>query len=119
MFTDKSFDQTITTRRWLAGAVWALARIWVGWQFLQAGLEKLGAPAWTGDQAGAAVRGFLGFAASPRMTGGPHPNVLAPYAWLDTHLLLPQAAALSYLVTGAELLIGVTLILGLGTRAAA
>ncbi len=119
MVTSRTLDQTITARPWLAGTVWATARIGVGAVFLQASLEKIGAPAWTGAQAGAAVRGFLGYAASPPMTGGPHPSVLGPSAWLDTHVLLPQAVALSYLVTGGEFLVGVALILGLGTRLAA
>jgi thiosulfate dehydrogenase [quinone] large subunit len=119
MFTSRSFDQTSTARRWLAGTLWAVARIGVGWVFLQASLEKIGAADWTGAQAGAAVRGFLGYAASPQMTGGPHPNVLSPYAWLDTHVLLPHAVVLSYMVTCGEFLVGAALILGLGTRAAA
>jgi thiosulfate dehydrogenase [quinone] large subunit len=119
MFTGRTFDQTNTARQWLAGMLWAVARICVGWVFLQASLEKIGAPEWTGAQAGAAVRGFLGYAASPQMTGGPHPNVLSPYAWLDTHVLLPHAVALSYMVTCGEFLIGVALILGLATRVAA
>ena len=115
----RSFRSPAITRERVMGVLWALARIWVGWQFLQASLDKIGAAAWTGAHAGAAVRGFLGYAASPQATGGPYPQVLSPYVWLDTHVLLSHAVELSYLVTAGEFLVGVTLILGLGTRVAA
>lgn len=108
-----------STRVWVRATLWAVLRIWVGWQFLTAALVKIGDPAWTGAHAGVAVRGFLGFAISPMMTGGPHPNVLAPYAWLTKTVLLTQTPTLSYLVTAGEFLVGAALILGLGTRLAA
>jgi len=110
---------TGTTRARTAPTLWAVARIWVGWEFLTASLSKMGDPAWIGARAGAAVRGFLGAAISPRMTGGLHPNVLAPYAWLSRTILLAHAPVLSYLVTCGEFLVGVALILGLCTRFAA
>jgi thiosulfate dehydrogenase [quinone] large subunit len=119
MFTGNPFSKTSTARQWLSGTLWAVARICIGLVFLQASLEKIGAPEWTGAQAGAEVRGFLSFAASPQMAGGPHPNVLSPYVWLDTHVLLSHAVVLSYMVTAGEFLVGVALILGLGTRVAA
>lgn len=107
------------TRAWVRATLWAVLRIWVGWQFLTAALSKIGDPVWTGAHAGVAVRGFLGFAISPMMTSGPHPNVLAPYAWLTKTVLLTQTPTLSYLVTAGEFLVGVTMILGLCTRVAA
>jgi thiosulfate dehydrogenase (quinone) large subunit len=106
-------------RVWLGSILWALARIWVGWQFLDAGLAKIGAPAWTGARAGAQIRQLLGTASSAKMTGGPHATVLGPYAWAIRHLFLPEAAPLAYMVTAAEVGIGAALILGLCTRAAA
>ena len=115
----RSFRLPAITRERVTSVLWALARIWVGWQFLQASFDKIGAAAWTGAHAGAAVRGFLGYAASSQATGGPYPQVLRPYAWLDTHVLLSHAVELSYLVTAGEFLVGVTLMLGLGTRVAA
>lgn len=107
------------SRPWVIAALWAVARVWVGWQFLSASLEKIGAPVWTGAHAGMALSGFLAFATSPPMIEGPHPNVLAPYAWTATHLFLPHAAVLSYLVSAGEFFVGAALILGLGTRLAA
>jgi thiosulfate dehydrogenase [quinone] large subunit len=104
---------------WLTGILWAIVRIWVGWQFLTAGLSKIGTPAWTGAHAGDQIRQLLGVAVSPKMTGGSHPTVLGPYAWMIRHLFLPNAAPLAYLVTAAELVVGIALILGLCTRIAA
>jgi thiosulfate dehydrogenase [quinone] large subunit len=98
---------------------WAVARIWVGWTFFSAGLAKIGDPAWTGKEAGTALHGFLGYSVSPAMTGGPHPQVLAPYSWMATHMFMPHDAFLSYLVSGSETLVGAALILGLCTRFAA
>ncbi|HWE60669.1 MAG TPA: DoxX family protein [Chloroflexota bacterium] len=103
----------------LSGILWAIARVWVGWQFLSAALDKIGAPAWTGAAAGAQIRTLLGAALSPKMTQGAHPNVLGPYAWLIRHVFLPNAAPLAYLVTAAEFLVGLALLLGFCTRIAA
>src|SRR4051794_10301326 len=89
----------VTRREWMTATLWAIARIWVGWQFLTAAFEKLGSSVWTGSHAGTALRGFLGFAMSPQMTRGPHPSVLAPYIWLTEDVFMPNAIALSYLVT--------------------
>ncbi len=119
MVNDTSRRTPSALQAWVPSLLWAVVRIWVGVEFLQASLEKIGSSVWTGTQAGVAVRGFLGYASSPQATGGPHPEVLRPYAWVSTHLLISHAATLSYLVTAGEFIVGVTLILGLGTRAAA
>lgn len=36
-------------------AFWLLVRIYVGWQWLSAGIEKLQSPVWTGSKAGTAM----------------------------------------------------------------
>ncbi len=119
MFGTISNHDAATRRDWLAGIVWAVVRVWVGWQFLTAGLDKVGTSAWTGSSAGAQIRQLLGAAITPKMTGGSHPTVLAPFAWLTRHVLLPNATPLAYLVTASELLIGLALLLGLCTPVAA
>ncbi len=108
-----------TRRGWMMGVAWAVLRIWVGYQFLSAGLQKLGNAAWTGSHAGVALSGFLHFATSPVMTTGAHPNVLMPYVWLSHSIFMGQATTLSYLVTTGECLVGIGLIVGVFTRAAA
>jgi len=117
---DITTDRGVNSRRnWLVGIGWAVARVWVAWQFLTAGIDKVGAAAWTGSSAGAQIRQLLGVAISPKLTSGAHPTVLAPYAWLARHVLLPNATPLAYLVTALELLIGLALLVGFRTRVAA
>lgn len=117
-------------RRWLGdprlrGAGWLAARCWVGWEFLSAGREKVTGPeraAWIGGQAGAAVRGFLGYSLQMAPGGklaGPHPEVQGWYATMIRHALLPHATLFGYLVVFGEVLVGVALILGFATRFAA
>lgn len=113
------------TRPQITGAAWLLARLWVGWKFLEAGWTKtFGAEqaVWVGDQAGTAVNGFLSFSLQLAPGGamaGPHPEVSGWYAGLIRHVFLPNAELLSYLVAVGELLVGVALIGGIFTRFAA
>ena len=97
--------------------IWLILRLYVGWQWLQAGWEKLNSPVWTGDKAGVAISGFIKGALSK--TGGEHPNVQAWYAWFLQNVVLPNAHIWSYLISWGEFLVGVALILGLFTGIAA
>ena len=98
---------------------WVLlvVRVYVGWIWLYAGYEKIINPKWVGSDAGMAVTGFLKGALAK--TSGDHPDVQAWYAWLITHVALPNAALFSYLVSFGELLVGLALILGAFTMLAA
>lgn len=53
--------------------IWLFVRIYVGWEWLVAGWEKVQDPAWTGPDAGGALFGFIQGAL--RKTGGIHPDV--------------------------------------------
>lgn len=97
--------------------IWLILRLYVGWEWLQAGLGKLNNPAWTGSKAGAAITGFVTNALTK--TSGAHPDVQAWYAWFLENLVLPNAAFWSYLVTWGEILVGIALILGIFTGVAA
>jgi thiosulfate dehydrogenase [quinone] large subunit len=97
--------------------LWLFLRLYAGWQWLQAGINKWGNPAWTGDNAGAAITGFVQGALE--RTGGAHPDVQAWYAWFLRNLVLPNAAFWGYLVTVGEILVGFALIVGLFTGIAA
>jgi thiosulfate dehydrogenase (quinone) large subunit len=104
---------------WVRALLWLIARVWVGYQFLDAGWQKLFGSeqaAFVGPQAGAGVKGYLTFAVSPQMTGGAHPSVLSPYGWLARNVFLPNAIPLGYLVAIGEGLVGIALIVGLFTR---
>jgi thiosulfate dehydrogenase (quinone) large subunit len=108
------------------GIVWLLARLWLGYEWLMAGIEKVfgeGNAVWVGPKAGVAVTGFLkgAIAKSPLAEGfdpakTPHPAVQQWYAELVQNVFLPNATLFSYLVAYGELLVGVALILGIFTH---
>ncbi len=97
--------------------VWLIVRIYVGWEGLSAGLTKVVNPAWTGDKAGTALKGFVAGALSK--TSGAHPDVQGWYATFLKSFVLNHSVAFSYMVSYGELLVGVALILGLLTGIAA
>jgi thiosulfate dehydrogenase [quinone] large subunit len=97
--------------------LWLIVRLYVGWEWIQAGWGKLNNPAWTGSKAGAALTGFINGALAK--TAGDHPDVQAWYAWFLQHLVLPRAALWGYLISWGETLVGVALILGIFTGIAA
>jgi thiosulfate dehydrogenase [quinone] large subunit len=97
--------------------IWLILRLYVGWEWLQAGWGKLHDPTWTGSKAGAAITGFVNHALT--MAGGEHPNIQAWYAWFLQHAVLAHPDLWSYLVSWGEFLVGVALILGIFTGIAA
>lgn len=109
-YEDPPFARALfnTTRfAWL----WAIARVWLGWQWIDAGRHKIGVEAWTGT--GAALRGFW-----ERAVQVPAPPARPPitFAWYRSFLqyLLDVGAYTWFakLVAYGEFLIGVALILG-------
>lgn len=97
--------------------IWLILRLYVGWEWLQAGWGKLHSAAWTGAQAGSALTGFANNALTK--AGGQHPDVQGWYAWFLQHVVLTHPAFWGYLVSWGEFLVGVALILGLFTGIAA
>ena len=57
---------------------WLIVRLYLGWQWLMAGYEKVISPAWFGSSAGAALNGFVQGALGK--TSGVHPDVSLWYA---------------------------------------
>ena len=108
------------------GILWLVVRLWLGYEWLNAGIEKLfgeGNAVWVGPKAGAAVAGFLkGAIAKSALADGfdpiknPHPAVNEWYATLARDVFLPNAALFSYLVALGEFAIGLALIIGVITR---
>ena len=103
-----------------ASVIWLVVRLWLGYQWLNAGYQKIwGAERsafWFGS--GAGVKGFAsaGVAGSATGKGG------ASYGWWAGFLhnfVIPNASWIAKLVSLGELLIGVALILGLLTGFAA
>jgi thiosulfate dehydrogenase [quinone] large subunit len=100
-----------------ASCIWLLARIYVGWQWLEAGWGKVHSSAWVGPDAGSAMSGFINGALAKAV--GAHPDVQGWYAYFLEHLVLPHANTWSHIVSWGELLVGVALILGIFTGIAA
>ena len=95
--------------------LWLVVRVWLGYQWVDAGLHKLGDPAWTGD--GSALRGFWKAAVAPAA----RPTIA--YDWYRAFLqaLLDAQAYVWFarVIAAGELLVGVGLVLGAFTGVAA
>lgn len=97
--------------------LWLVVRLYVGWQWFEAGWTKLHNPVWVGNQAGTAVKGFL--LGALQKSSGPHPDVQGWYAAFINNFALEHTVLFSYLVTYGELLVGAALILGIFTAVSA
>ena len=97
--------------------LWLIVRLYVGYQWLLAGWEKIINPVWVGPGAGTAITGFV--AGALKKTGGAHPDVYGWYAGFLKDFVIPNAAQFSYIVSFGELFVGIGLILGLFTGIAA
>jgi thiosulfate dehydrogenase [quinone] large subunit len=103
-----------------AGVLWLVARLWLGYEWLNAGYQKLWgsekAAFWNGG--GAGVKGF----ATAGVAGSAGGKSGASYGWWAAFLhnfVIPNSSWIAKLVTLSEVAIGVLLILGLFTGAAA
>ncbi len=102
------------------GLLWLAARLWVGWQFLHAGYEKTwGSESgqWWGSTSG--IHGFLANAGSAKSTSGAFPSVAHWYGALDNNVFLHLQHFFAIAIPAGEMLVGIGLILGMFTLAAA
>jgi thiosulfate dehydrogenase [quinone] large subunit len=97
--------------------LWLVVRIYLAYLWLEPAFQKLQSPAWTGDKAGSAILGFVKRALTH--TGGEHADVTGWYAAFLQHVVVPNAAVFSFVITGGELLVGLGLLLGAFTGIAA
>ncbi len=97
--------------------IWLLLRIYIGWQWLMAGYEKVTSSLWVGSKAGIALQGFL--LGALKKSTVPHPDVSGWYALFIHGYVLSHVALFSYMVSYGELFVGIALILGLFTGIAA
>ena len=93
--------------------LWLVIRLYVGWEWLVAGWEKIMNPLWVGPDAGKALTGFI--MGALKKTAGDHPDVSSGYAAFLKDVVLPNASFFSHLVAYGELLVGIGLILGIFT----
>ena len=111
---------------------WLAVRLYVGWQWLVAGVEKLTGTnidlghfgqkvqggAWVFvPNAGASVKGFAQFALTKAT--GEHPAVQGWYADFLRTFVIPHAGFWAYLVTFGEVAVGLALLVGALTGIAA
>ena len=97
--------------------IWLVMRVYVGYEWLTAGIEKAQTPAWAGAQAGSFLTIWI--TKSLAKAQGAHPDVQGWYAWFLSSAVLPHTAFWSYVVTYGEIAVGIALILGLFTGIAA
>ncbi len=97
--------------------LWLIVRVYVGWQWVSAGYEKIINPAWVGAGAGGALTGFINGALAK--TTGAHPDVSMWYANFLKTIVLPNVYLWSHMIAYGELLVGLGLIVGLLTYWAA
>ncbi|WP_062109087.1 DoxX family protein [Bacillus niameyensis] len=95
--------------------LWLILRVYLGYSWLTSGLGKIGADAWTGANAGAAIKGFTGGAVAKAADG----DVSTWYAWFLENVVMPNAVPFSYMVAYGEVLVGIGLIIGCLTGIAA
>lgn len=99
-----------------AGWFWLAVRLYVGYAWITAGWKKVNSDAWTGENAGTAVTGFMQGALAKAEEGK---DVSTWYASFLENFVIPNAKVFSFVVAFGELLVGIGLILGLLTGIAA
>lgn len=105
--------------------LWLLVRLYLGYEFLMAGWGKVANPAWFGSDAGAALQGFVNGAVAKTVcaptvaAAACHPAVQMWYASFLESTVLPNLVVWSNAVVLGEIMIGLGLIVGLLTGAAA
>jgi thiosulfate dehydrogenase [quinone] large subunit len=97
--------------------LWLILRLYAGYEWLAAGLEKIRDPNWVGANAGTSMAGFVNGALAK--TTGAHAAVQAWYGWFLQNIVLPNVHIWSYLISFGEFIVGVALILGIFTGIAA
>ena len=104
--------------------LWLLVRVYVGYDWLTAGLHKASDAAWVGAEAGKAITGFwmrgAGLLTAPDGTPIPAASGFGWYqAFLNWLVNINAGPVFSYIIVAGELLVGIGLILGFVTPIAA
>ena len=110
--------KTMVTDRKYTGIAWLLIRLFVGYQWLTAGWEKINEAAWVGDKVPAGIHGFLSGAVT-KADGSAHAAVFTWYGDFIKNVALPNEHLLSYMVAYGEVLVGLALVIGLFSKWAA
>jgi thiosulfate dehydrogenase (quinone) large subunit len=99
--------------------LWLVVRVYLGYEWLMAGWDKINNPAWVGESAGAAISGFVNGALMKTaefckpLPAACHPDVQGWYAAFLQNVVLPNSVLWSFMIAWGEVIVGVALILGL------
>ena len=117
LFVDPPFAQSLfNSAAW--SWLWLIARLYLGYQWIEAGLEKMSNPAWT--VTGAALKGFWTAAIAVPKAPARAPIAFEWYRVFLTGMLNSGAYTwFAKLIVFGELAIGIALVLGLFTGVAA
>ena len=96
---------------------WFIVRLYVGWQWVSAGWDKITSSTWFGSHAGSALSGFL--QGSLVKATGAHPDVSGWYANFLHYAVLSHPVVWSNIIAIGEFSVGIALILGIFTGIAA
>lgn len=107
--------KAVFTQAKYTGLFWLVLRLFVGYEFITAGWDKVTSGEWVGQNA---IGGFMKGALTKAATGA-HPEVQGWYVDLVNNVFLPNAVLFSTLVALGETLVGLALILGIFTKFAA
>lgn len=105
------------TRSTASAPLWLVIRLYLGYEWLMGGWDKVTNPAWFGSDAGAALTGFVQGALAK--TGGLHPDVQMWYASFLQNAVSSNVTLWSNVVAVGEVLVGLGLLVGLFTGTAA
>lgn len=108
--TESAVSRLLFTNKQSA-ILWLIVRLYLGYEWLTAGVDKFVNPVWWGDTAGGALSGFIQGAL--QKTTGVHPDVYGWYASFLQNTVLPNAYLWSHMIVLGEILVGVALIAGL------
>lgn len=96
-----------------ASILWLIVRVYVGWQWIDAGLHKVSDPAWV--QTGESVQGFWTRAIAIPEVGRPAISFDWYRSFLEYMLSMEAYTWMAPMIAWGELLIGIALVLGVFT----
>src|SRR5579872_2931559 len=91
--------------------LWLLLRLYLAYQWITAGWEKVSSSLWVGPSAGKALTGFL--MGALKKTNGGHPDVSGWYATFIQGFAIHHVVLISNLVAFGEVAVGLALFFGL------
>jgi thiosulfate dehydrogenase [quinone] large subunit len=94
------------------GFIMLFSVLMAGYTFVEAGLEKWGDPAWTGNASGVAIEGFLQGANSKSIESAtnPYPEVFPLTRTVNQALFSQHTQLFSWLTVGGELLLPIAIL---------